>query len=118
MTVAGWDREIAAAQAITTYEIDGVEYARVRYGHEPEDWGAGSGRPCFDCAVRPGQYHVPGCDAERCPACAGQAISCGCTDDEDDAGEDDELDDDLDDELAPAADDHGDGERDDDRLLN
>lgn len=95
MTVAGWDKEIAAAQAITTYEIDGVVYARVRYGHEPEDWGAASGRPCFDCAVRPGQYHVPGCDAERCPACQGQAISCACTDDEDDVEDEDDVDEDV-----------------------
>jgi|JI10StandDraft_1071094.scaffolds.fasta_scaffold09527_6 hypothetical protein len=94
MTVAGWEREIAAAQAITTYELDGVAYARIRYGGEAEDWGAASGRPCHDCGVRPGQYHVPSCDAERCPRCLRQAISCGCADgDFDDDDDDDELDD-------------------------
>ena len=108
MTVAGWEREIAAAQAITTYELDGVAYARIRYGREAEDWGAASGRPCHDCAARPGQYHVPGCDAERCPRCMRQAISCGCADGEfdDDDGEFDD-DDALDDDATV------DGERDD-----
>jgi len=33
---------------------------------------------CHDCNVRLGQYHHFNCDAERCPACNMQMISCGC----------------------------------------
>lgn len=59
------------------YVIGGQQYARIRYGEESEDWGADT-RPCHDCAVIKGQYHVRGCDAEECPVCHGQAISCQC----------------------------------------
>lgn len=40
-------------------------------------------RRCGDCGVDPGGFHHLGCDMQRCPACRGQLISCGCTFDED-----------------------------------
>jgi hypothetical protein len=33
---------------------------------------------CHDCNVAAGGYHHPGCDAEECPRCGGQIISCAC----------------------------------------
>ena len=75
--VAGWPERIEQAQQETTYVINGVETPRVRYGDEAEDWGADA-RRCHDCAAIKGQYHVPGCDVERCPVCGGQAIGCDC----------------------------------------
>lgn len=39
---------------------------------------------CHDCYVGRGEYHHVGCDAEVCPWCGGQLISCDCPVDEDD----------------------------------
>ena len=43
---------------------------------------SGDGR-CHDCKAPVGGFHHPGCDAERCPRCGGQLISCGCLDEPD-----------------------------------
>jgi hypothetical protein len=75
--LAGWPERIRAAQAEMTCRPNGVEMERLRYGAEPEDWGADE-RPCHDCGAIKGEFHVRGCDVERCPACGGQFGGCDC----------------------------------------
>src|SRR5687768_2083592 len=94
---ASWPERIRQAQLEPFCYPDGVETERVRYGSERSDWGADRG-PCHDCGVVKGEYHVPGCDVERCPICDGQIGGCDCDWPDEDDDEDD--DDDHDDELA------------------
>jgi hypothetical protein len=77
--VKEWPERIQEAQSQTTVMVGGVERRRIRYGEEPEDWGANR-VPCHDCSVIAGQIHVFGCDVERCPVCGGQLIYCECDD--------------------------------------
>ena len=73
-----WPERIQQAQRQTTCRPNGVEMSRVKYGDETDDWGANEG-PCHDCAVIKGEYHVEGCDVERCPACGGSRwLGCEC----------------------------------------
>lgn len=72
--LAEWPEKLKAAQRQTT--VMGKE--RIRFGSEENDvWGASAG-PCHDCYAEKGEFHVPGCDGERCPVCKGQIISCEC----------------------------------------
>lgn len=75
--IASWPQRIREAQLETTCLPNGVEMERVRYGSEEDDWGADR-VPCHDCEVIKGEFHVPGCDAERCPQCGGQIGACEC----------------------------------------
>ncbi|MFH0755906.1 MAG: hypothetical protein V2B15_01295 [Bacteroidota bacterium] len=83
--------EYIESQKQKTVTSKGKRYRRVRYGDEifldedgnpycddngvPYDWNKiTSERPCNDCGVLKGEYHVEGCDIEICPKCGGQLI--------------------------------------------
>ncbi len=74
----GWIERIREAQSFTHIRFqDGVVLERVRYGSEQDDYGSNNKR-CGDCGVAQSQFHVNGCDVDRCPRCKEQAISCDC----------------------------------------
>lgn len=96
MAVCTWcEREMTAAVSCSVQELHrgGVPVRMVPWGREP-GWSATA--RCHDCNVRPGGFHHPGCDVQRCGLCAGQMISCGCRFDEDGPDTDDEDDEDDD----------------------
>jgi hypothetical protein len=72
-----WPARLAAAQRQTTYTIEGQAVPRIRFGSEGRRWPREDG-PCHDCAALKGEFHVPGCDMERCAVCRGQVITCRC----------------------------------------
>jgi hypothetical protein len=49
---------------------DGVVHQRIPHGCDDG--------PCHGCLAPAGTLHHPGCDAERCPRCQSQFISCDC----------------------------------------
>jgi hypothetical protein len=69
--------KIKTEQNRAVYIVGTKEYPRIRYGDEKQDWGAET-QPCHDCGAVRGEFHVPGCDVERCPVCGDQAITCNC----------------------------------------
>lgn len=77
MLQAHWPLQLENAQAKHTYHCEGRQQHRVRLGDEEEDWGGARGW-CKSCFALKGEFHVPGCDVERCPFCGDQVVSCGC----------------------------------------
>ena len=75
--IEGWPERIQQAQKEIDLTFAGRSIARVAYGDERDDWGAKE-HPCADCRVFKGELHVPGCDAEECPVCHEQLITCDC----------------------------------------
>jgi hypothetical protein len=71
------------------YEFGDGVLPRIPFGSERR---GGKMERCDDCGVRRGGYHHPGCDLERCPRCGGQAIFCGCYDEEPPETDDDPVD--------------------------
>jgi hypothetical protein len=79
---ADWPEKIRQAQEIRTCFANGQDILRIRYGDEEDDWGADI-RPCHDCGVIKSEFHVEGCDVERCAGCGGQRFNCDCEPSED-----------------------------------
>lgn len=83
--------EFDLAQQVPTEKLHGKRYRRIKYGFEkshiefakkadpPYDYVlSAKERPCHDCAVVFGQFHVFGCDWEQCARCGGQRLGCEC----------------------------------------
>lgn len=79
---SAFPREMLDAQYLVEYIIAGEVFQRIRHGDEVFNGVRHKNERCAECLVKLGEYHVPGCDWERCPKCFGQAIGCGCGDDD------------------------------------
>lgn len=78
--------------------MNGIVAQRVRYGSERPSWG--DHPHCGSCGTPRGNIHHPGCDVERC-RCGGQAITCGCSYDEDPPIDWEEIDEEMDKIINP-----------------
>ena len=72
---------LADGCGVSEIHIDGKVYQRIKVGAyndlEPD---MDEEERCHDCGAKTGFYHHWNCDAERCPVCGNQLISCDCED--------------------------------------
>lgn len=73
---ADWPQEIEDAQELQGYVMHGQSFDRVI--HSVAEEGIEQDELCQECGVLNGQFHVPGCQQEDCPRCAGKLVECGC----------------------------------------
>ena len=61
------------------YIINNKKFNPIRMGDPGDfDYGCEPNATCHDCGCGVGELHHLNCDAQRCPACGLQFISCGC----------------------------------------
>jgi len=61
------------------YIIDNIELDPIRMGELGDfDYDCEPSATCHDCGCGVGELHHLNCDAQRCPACGHQFISCDC----------------------------------------
>jgi hypothetical protein len=92
MDVCSWclaEMTTAKSCTVEAFHRDGRRVDLIPCGCE-RGWPRTS-NTCGDCGVARSGWRHPGCDLQRCPACSGQMLSCGCRVDEDDEGADDDL---------------------------
>ena len=79
--ICGKEMSEADGCGISKIHIGGKVFDRIKCGSEEDfDSDMAENERCHDCGAKKGFYHHWGCDAERCPACGGQLISCDCED--------------------------------------
>jgi hypothetical protein len=69
------NREMLTAPGCNENEFGYVSLENEIYKRIPY---RGDGR-CHDCGAQSGHIHHNGCDAEICPKCGGQFLSCECS---------------------------------------
>ena len=72
--ICGQRMLIADGCSCSKIESNGKIYKRIKFGENPHD----KGEKCHDCGASKDHYHHFNCDAETCPVCGEQMLSCDC----------------------------------------